>query len=48
MGKGVAGRFTREGTCVSLWLIHVAVWQNEHCKAIILQLRKRNQLLRLQ
>ena len=28
-----------EGTCVHLWLIHVAVWQKptQHRKAIILQ-----------
>ena len=35
-------RFEREGTYVYLWLIHVDVWQkpSQHCKAIILKLRK--------
>ena len=34
------GRFKREGTYVSLWLIHVDVCQKQtpYCKAIILQL----------
>ena len=33
----------REGTHVSLWLIHVVVWQKsaQHCKAISLQLKKK-------
>ena len=35
--------FRREGTFVYLWLIHVVVWQKptQYCKAIILQLKKR-------
>ena len=39
----VGERFKREGTCVYLWLIHVAVWQKptQHCKAIILQLKRK-------
>ena len=41
MGKGIGGRFKREGTCVCLWLIHVVVWQkqSQYCKVIILQLK---------
>ena len=40
-GWEVRVRFKREGTHVSLWLIHVDVWQKptHHCKAIILQLK---------
>ena len=26
-GEEVRGRLEKEGTCVCLWLIHVAVWQ---------------------
>ena len=39
---GVGGRLGREGTHVYLWLIHVDVWQKpaQHCKAVVLQLRK--------
>ena len=29
----------REGTYVCLWLIHVDVWRNQHCKAIIFLLK---------
>ena len=41
MEKEVEGRLKREGTNVSLWLIHVDVWQKstQYCKAIILQLK---------
>ena len=37
----MGARFTREGTYVYLWLIHVVVWQKptQHCKAIIIQLK---------
>ena len=37
----VTGKFKREGTYVSLWLIHVDVWQKptKYCKAIIFQLK---------
>ena len=40
-----AGRFEREETYVYLWLIHVDVWQKpvQYCKAIILQLIKKNE-----
>jgi len=33
----------RQETYVYLWLIHVVVWQKptQHCKAIILQLKKK-------
>ena len=36
----MGGKFTKEGTYVHLWLIHV-VWQKptQYCKAIILQLK---------
>ena len=42
MGKEVRGRLKKEGTYVSLWLIHVDVWQipTWYCRAIILQLKK--------
>ena len=38
-GWEVGGKFKREGTCVYLWLIHVAVWQKprQHWKVIILK-----------
>ena len=41
MGKEVRGRLKKEGTYVSLWLIHVDVWQipTWYCRAIILQLK---------
>ena len=45
MGRKVGGSFERvlmrERTCVSLWLIHVDVWQKPslYCKVIILQLK---------
>ena len=40
-GQEVGGWFSREGTYVYLWLIHVDVWQKpkQYCKAIILQLK---------
>ena len=42
MGLGVGGRFEGEKTCVYFWLIH-AVRQKptQHCKAIILQVKKK-------
>ena len=41
MGWEVGGRFNREATHVTLWLIHVVIWQKrtQHCKAIILQFK---------
>ena len=41
-GWEVGGRFKREGTHVSLWLIPIDVGQKptQHCKAIILQLKR--------
>ena len=41
MGWAVGGKFKRGMTYVSLWLIHVVVWQKptQTCKAIILQLK---------
>ena len=38
------GRFTSEETYTYLWLIHADVWQKprQHCKAIILQLKKKS------
>ena len=41
-GWEVGGRFKREGTHVSLWLIPIDVRQKptQHCKAIILQLKR--------
>ena len=38
----VGGKVKKEGTYVHLWLIHVDVEQKstQHCKAIILQLKK--------
>ena len=41
MGRGMRGRFRREGIYVYLWLIHVEVWQKtaKFCKAISLQLK---------
>ena len=46
-GEGGGGRFKRERTYVYLWQSHVDVWQKptQHCKAIILQL-KRNKFLK--
>ena len=40
-GEEVRGRLEKEGTCVCLWLIHVAVWQEpaQYCKTIILRLK---------
>ena len=40
---GVGGSFKRERVYVYLWLINVVVWQKpiQHCKAIILQLKKK-------
>ena len=39
--REVGGKLKREGTYVSLWLIHVDVWQKpaQYYKAIILQLK---------
>ena len=39
LGCWVGGNFRREGTYVSLWLIHITVWRKptQHYKAIILQ-----------
>ena len=39
----MGGRFQREGTFVHLQLIHIVVQQEtiQHCKAVILQARKR-------
>ena len=36
--------FRRKGTYVYLWLIYVDVWQKpiQYCKAIVLQLKKKN------
>ena len=36
MGREMGGSFKREGTCVSVWLIHADVWQKpaRFCKAI--------------
>ena len=47
MGRERGGRFKRERTYVYLWQSHVDVWQKptQHCKAIILQL-KRNKFLK--
>ena len=44
MGREMGGRLRREGMYVYLWLIHVEVWQKttKFCKAIILQLKKKN------
>jgi len=41
MGWKVRERFKREGTYVSVWLIHVDVWQKttQYSKTIILQLK---------
>ena len=43
MGWGMRGRFKRRKIYVYVWLIHTVVWwkQKQHCKAIILQLKKR-------
>ena len=43
--RGVGGRFRREGTHVYLWLIYVVKWQKptQHCKVIIIQIKKKNQ-----
>ena len=42
MGGGVGGRLTSEEIHIYLWLIQVVVGQKptQHCKAIILQLKK--------
>ena len=44
-GLGVGGRPEREGMYVHLQLIHFVVQQKltQHCKAVILQLKKKNQ-----
>ena len=43
-GLGGGRELRREGTYVYLWLIHVDVRQRpiQYCKAIVLQLKKRN------
>ena len=43
MGMGRTRKLRRESICVYLWLIHIVVWQKltQHCKAIILQLKKK-------
>ena len=40
----MGGKFTKEGTYVYLWLIHVDVWQmpTQCCKAVIFQFGKKN------
>ena len=40
MGREVGGSF-KEGTRVSLWMIHVDAWQkpSQYCKVIVLQLK---------
>ena len=45
--RGVGWRFEREWPCIYLWLIHIIVWQKRthHCKAIILQFKKKIKLL---
>ena len=42
LDEGVKGRLKRERIYVYLRLIHIVVWQKatQHCKAIILQLKK--------
>ena len=42
MGWKVLGRFKSKVTCIYIQLIHVVVWQKttQHCKAIVLQLKK--------
>jgi len=44
MGREMGGSFKKKGIYVYLWLIHVEVWQKtaKFCKAIILQLKKKN------
>ena len=44
----VGGGFTREGSYVYLWLTHGDVWQKpiQHCKAIILQLKTNEMILK--
>ena len=43
VGMGRTRKLRRESICVYLWLIHIVVWQKltQHCKAIILQLKKK-------
>ena len=42
----MGGRLKREGIYVYLWLIHVGVQQKlvQHCKATILQLKKKSKV----
>jgi len=42
LDEGVKGRLKRERIYVYLRLIHIVIWQKptQHCKAIILQLKK--------
>jgi len=46
IGWEFGGRFWKERTYAYLWLIHVDIWQKptQHCKAIILQLKKFKQI----
>ena len=46
----LGGWFKREGTYVYLWLIHAVVRQKpiQHCKAIILQIKKKRKKSRRQ
>ena len=46
-GREIGGGFQRKGIYVYLWLIHVEVWQKtaKFCKAIILQLKKKNKTI---
>ena len=45
----MGGKFTKEGTYVYLWLIHVDVWQmpTQCCKAVIFQFGKKKILVPL-
>ena len=44
------GKEGQEGTYVYLWLTHIDVWQKptQHCKALILQLKRKKKELRVQ
>ena len=49
MGQAVGGSLKREGTRVYRGLTQVDAWQKptQHCKAIILQLKKNNKKIKL-
>ena len=49
MTWGLGGRLSREGIYVYIWLIHDVVQQKlaQHCKIIIVQLKKNIKLVRL-